>query len=368
MRLLFVLPGLHRYHRGAEVAFLSIANELSALGHNITLMGSGDVKAPTRYDYIRIPSLRRELFEHAPSFPVFRNECIYEELTFIPGLLYRYQPARYDATITCSFPFTNLFLRRPKLVGPRPRHIFITQNGDWPAFSGDSEYRLFSCDGLVCTNPDFYQRNKNTWPSVLIPNGVDVERFAPGHSRRADFGLPDGKLIILMVSALIESKRVELGVHAASLLPNAHLVVAGDGPLRERISQIAREKLSGRFTLLTVPASRMSDLYRSSDLLLHLSREEAFGNVYVEAMATGLPIVAPDTERVRWIVGHDEFLLTEEAPMAIAKAIELSQNSDRQAVRAARAQQFSWKTIGRSYEDFIKQIVSNEFRTADGST
>src|SRR3546814_5508392 len=63
--------------------------------------------------------------------------------------------------------------------------IFVTQNGDWPAYASNTEYRSFSCDGLVCTNPDYLERNSVRWNCALIPNGVDLARFSPGAAERA---------------------------------------------------------------------------------------------------------------------------------------------------------------------------------------
>ena len=99
----------------------------------------------------------------------------------------------------------------------------------------NSEYRLFGCEGLVCTNPDFYERNKSRWRCRMIPNGVDCDRFRPGPPQREELGLPRDGLIVLMVSALDPGKRVEIGIQAVSQIPDAHLVVAGDGPLRQVI-------------------------------------------------------------------------------------------------------------------------------------
>src|ERR1017187_479313 len=206
MRVLFALPGLHRYDRGAEVAFISIARELAKAGVTVTLIGSGRKRPATPYGFLHANSVTRGNFSNFPFMPVIRNEYAYEELTFIPGLLRQYRPADYDVTLTCSYPFTNWILRRPTLRGHPPPHVFVTQNGDWPAHAGNSEYRFFGCEGLVCTNPEFYERNEHRWRCRLIPNGVDCNRFSPGPSRRQQFGLPTDRLVVLMVSALIPSK------------------------------------------------------------------------------------------------------------------------------------------------------------------
>jgi glycosyltransferase involved in cell wall biosynthesis len=359
MRVLFALPGLHRYERGAEIAFISIARELAKAGDAVTLIGSGQKRDGEPYRFLHAGSLARENFESFPSIPALRNEYAYEELTFIPGLLRQYRPGQYDVTLTCSYPFTNWMLRRAVWLGARSPHVFITQNGDWPAYSNSREYRLFGCDGLVCTNPDFYERNKARWRSRMIPNGVDCTRFQPGFPQGQAFGIPTNRLVILMVSALIPSKRVEVGIKAVSQLADAHLVVAGDGPLRGTCDELAAHLLPGRFTRLSVPPDRMPALYQSADVFLHLSKEESFGNVFVEAMACGLPIVGHDSPRLRWIVGDDEFLLDTEDPAAVARHIALAQQvpASYRPVRAKKAARFSWSKIAESYREFLQEIV-----------
>jgi glycosyltransferase involved in cell wall biosynthesis len=362
MRILFALPGLHKYDRGAEIAFISIALELAKAGESVTLIGSGVPRSGAPYRFLRAPVIARELFESFPSLPILRNEYAYEELTFVPGLLRRYQPSDYDVTLTCSYPLTNWTLRRPVLGGRRPPHVFVTQNGDWPAQATNSEYRFFGCEGLVCTNPDFYERNKAQWRCCLIPNGVDTARFQLGAPQRPEFGLPAGRIVVLMVSALISSKRVEAGVEAVSRIPNAHLVVAGDGPLRQPVDARAAALLPDRFTRLSVAPERMPQLYRSADVFLHLSKEESFGNVFVEAMACGLPVVGHDSSRLRWIVGDDGFLVDTEDLAAVAKQIELAALADpvKQARRIARATTlFSWSKIGELYRAFLRDLISS---------
>jgi glycosyltransferase involved in cell wall biosynthesis len=369
VKILFALPGLHRYSRGAEVAFISIARELSKLGESVTLIGSGTPDKQAPYRFLRAKSIRRERFEGFPFLPLLRNECCYEELTFVPSLAWRYLPEDYDITVTCSYPFTNWVLRRPVLKGSRPLHVFVTENGDWPALakrSGNkSEYRFFGCDGLVCINPDYFERNKDAWNCRLIPNGVDCDRFRPGSGQRAEFGIPEDRFIVLMVSALIPSKRVEVGIEAVSRIPDAHLVVAGDGPLRTRIASVASAALPGRFTHVSVSPDRMPILYQSADAFLHCSREEAFGNVFGEALACGLPIVAHDMPRVRWIVGDEEFLVDTNDPAAIAASLERARRSEHDArlQRVAQARRLSWDTIAGEYRQFFSDVLSGYTRS-----
>lgn len=360
MRLLFALPGFHRFDRGAEVALLAVADHCARAGDAVTVMGSGGERPGVPYTFRHVPAVGRERFERLPSLPILRGDTAYEEASFAPGLLARFRPGDYDATVTCSYPFTNWILRRPVWRGKRPAHVFVTQNGDWPAINPTSEYRWFGCDGLVCTNPDFYERNKDRWRSALIPNGTDVARFSPGSGDRARFGLPADRPVVLMVSALIESKRVADGIRAVAAVPGAHLVVAGDGASRAEIDALAATLLPGRFTRLTASSADMPALYRSANVFLHLSLLESFGNVFVEAMACGLPIVGHDTPRLRWIVGDGEPLVDTRSGEAVTGAIAAALaeiGADDTAARHRRAERFGWDRIGAAYRDFIGGLL-----------
>jgi glycosyltransferase involved in cell wall biosynthesis len=360
MRVLIALPGLHRHNRGAEAAFIALASELARMGDIITLIGSGRSEATAEYRFLRARSVRRERFESFPFIPVLRHEFAYEELTFVPELLWQYRPNEYDITVTCSFPFTNWILRRP-VSGGRPPHVFVTHNGDWPAIANNAEYRYFHCDGLVCINPDFYERNKARWHCRLIPNGVDCERFRLGPAERQAFGLPSDRLIVLIVSALDASKNVLSGIEAVSMVPDAHLVIAGDGPLRDSIDAAASKLLPGRFTRLLVPTTRMPALYRSANVLLHLAKDEPFGIVFLEAMACGLPIVGRDSARLRWIVGDEEFLFANDRPETIAMQIQLASESPSlmREQRAKRSETFSWRKVSGLYRTFFQEIIES---------
>ncbi|MFC3594276.1 glycosyltransferase family 4 protein [Novosphingobium piscinae] len=353
LRLAFALPGFHRVDRGAEVALLSVAQELALLGHAVTVFGSGQPREGTAYRFHHVPAVPRERFERFPFFPPLRSDVSWEDLTFASALLRHYRPADFDAVLTCSFPFTQLALRRPAPGGARPRQIFVTQNGDWPARARNAEYRFFRCDGLVCINPDYFADNRDRWRCALIPNGADLQRFTPGPGDRARFGLPEDRPVVLMVSALIESKRVLDGIRAVAQLDRAHLVVAGDGPLRTEAENLAQQQLPGRFSRLSLSAADMPALYRSADALLHMSLAESFGNVFVEAMACGLPVVGHDSPRLRWIVGDTAFLCDTRDPAALGQQLAAAL-IERQRERPAEVARFAWSAIAGQYQDFLR--------------
>jgi len=243
--------------------------------------------------------------------------------------------------------------------GRRARHVFVTQNGDHPARRSNSEYKLFRCDGLVCTNPEFYESHKSTWHSALIPNGVDVSRFTPGPDARAELGLPREGRVVVMASALIPSKNVALAVQAVALLDGVTLAVAGDGPCRDEVDRLGRELLGPRYFRTTLTGDKMPGFYRSGNAFLHMSRQESFGNVYIEAMACGTPVVAHDYGTTRWILGNKATLLDTSDPQATAQALRRTLEGpppDRLALHDAVRERFSWPVITAEYARFFREL------------
>jgi glycosyltransferase involved in cell wall biosynthesis len=160
-----------------------------------------------------------------------------------------------------------------------------------------------------------------------------------------------------MVSALIPSKNVAEGIKGIAQVPGASLVVAGDGPIRDQICKLAAKLLPGRFLQITLPAAEMPALYRSANAFMHLSVDESFGNVFVEALATGLPIIAYDIPRTRWIIGDEGCFAatrtTEDLRGAIMRALE---RGGRESPNE-RASSFGWNTVSRKYAEFFRTLV-----------
>lgn len=361
VRILFALSGLHRVNRGAEIAFLAVAQELAKAGEDVTLIGSGPRLPGRPYRYLQVGAVPRERFERFPNFPALRGDTAWEDLTFAAGLMRAYRPKDFDVTVTCAYPFTNWALRRPVVGGRRPAHVFVTQNGDWPAYSDDAEYSFFGCEGLVCINPDYEARNRKRYRCALIPNGVDTDRFHPGPRDRQAFDLEPDVPVVLMVSAMIPSKNVASGIDAVSRIPDARLVVAGDGPLRDELRAQADRLMPGRYRQIQVSPERMPDLYRAADVFLHLSKDESFGNVYVEAMACGLPVVAYDLPRTRWIVSEAGILCPSEDRDELTRTISTGLTADpaRRKQSVARSGKFRWEEIARQYRTFFQEVVQS---------
>jgi glycosyltransferase involved in cell wall biosynthesis len=228
------------------------------------------------------------------------------------------------------------------------------------------EFKYFGCDGLVCTNPEYYETNRKQWPSVLIPNGVNPDRFRPGAGDRAALGLPAIVPLVLMVSALIPSKRVLEGIEAVARAPGMHLVVLGDGELREKAAALGKERLGERFSLRTAPYEQMAAFYRCADVFLHMSQVEPSANAYMEALATGLPIVTHDRPVTQWTLEDQGVLVDtgdfEAVAAGLRRAMALRTPAHVASRRALVERRFSWRAIGDQYAAFLRQVAKREPR------
>ncbi len=130
---------------------------------------------------------------------------------------------------------------------------------------------------------------------VHIYNGVDTQRFAPG-SQRLPHEIPDGALVVGMVARLDPIKDPMTLLQAFARLrvrhDNAYLVIVGNGPLREQIE--GHVEAAGLTDSVWMAGARddIPALLRGMDIFVLPSLNEGISNTILEAMATGLPVIA----------------------------------------------------------------------------
>jgi glycosyltransferase involved in cell wall biosynthesis len=134
--------------------------------------------------------------------------------------------------------------------------------------------------------------------STVIENTVGLEP-GDGVAARARFGVPADATVFLNVGSLSEQKNQQILVQALADVPDATLVIVGDGPLSDEIAAAAND-LGDRVRLIgRVPIEQMGDVYAMADAFVFPSRYEGRPLALLEAVTAGLPIVAtPIAENV----------------------------------------------------------------------
>lgn len=326
-------------------------------------------------EHVVVAAPSRDRFRHWPKLPAFRNFMAWEEFLFALHFRARhFRPSHFDVVVGCSYPWLPWSIRCSG-SGSRPKFVFVTQNGDWPVRAGHREYRFFACDGLVCVSPEHELRCRGRFPTVVIGNGVDVDRFRPPAPNGSDplpteieAQLPKPQTgtcagIVLVCAALTPEKRVDAALKAVANVPGAFLLVVGDGPLHSGMAALAAELLPGRHCFAgSVAGEFMPSVYRRADALLHMNAHEPFGIVYLEAAATALPIVAPDVPTARWILDDAAtYFADADRPADVGQAIRsilatpLGEAMGRKArLRAESA--WTWDTQADRYAEFLHSV------------
>jgi phosphatidylinositol alpha 1,6-mannosyltransferase len=187
------------------------------------------------------------------------------------------------------------------------------------------------------------------------PRGIDTQRFHPGKRSpawRARYGIGAEELVILHVSRLVREKRLDTLTAALNRITVPHKVlIVGEGPDRD----FAQTQLPHAVFTGFLDGDDLATAYASSDIFVFPSDSESFGNVTLEAMASGIPAVCADATGSRSLVvpGETGFLAPADDADGFARHITaLAQDAGlrRQMGQAARARSltFSWdETLAR---------------------
>jgi 1,2-diacylglycerol 3-alpha-glucosyltransferase len=140
----------------------------------------------------------------------------------------------------------------------------------------------------------------------IVPSGIDVARFGAGRldsALRARLGARPGDRLVLSVGRLAKEKNLELLLRALAATgdPALRLAIAGDGPMRCKLEELARTLGVGEQTkfLGAIPRGQLPDLYASADAFVMPSTTETQGLVLAEALAAGARVIAPDSAQSR---------------------------------------------------------------------
>ena len=139
----------------------------------------------------------------------------------------------------------------------------------------------------------------------LWRRGVDIERFDPAKRSgavRADWGVAADEIVVTFVSRLVREKRLDTLIEVADRLAAAgvrhRMVIVGDGPGRAALERRLPAPVFTGF----LEGEALARAYASSDVFLFPSDTESFGNVTLEAMASGLPAVCANATGSRSLV------------------------------------------------------------------
>jgi UDP-glucose:(heptosyl)LPS alpha-1,3-glucosyltransferase len=202
----------------------------------------------------------------------------------------------------------------------------------------------------------------------LVYNGVDLTRFEPDAlareraAARAELGLDAGAWCVLFFGSGFARKGLGPLVEALALLADrgARLVVAGKGDLKPYETLASRLGLRGRISWIGVRAD-VERLYSAADVVALPARYEPFGNVHLEALAAGRPVLSSARAGGAELIddGVNGWVAREVSATAIAEGLERLRSADRAALsRAARAsaEPYTYAAQAAAFEGLYRKV------------
>lgn len=196
----------------------------------------------------------------------------------------------------------------------------------------------------------------------LIGLGTDLSIFRPG-----PHDAPRSPLRVGYSGRLETYKGVDVLLRAMAHLPDAELSIAGEGPQRSHLVELAATLgIEQRVTFLGHLGADLPAFYRDLDVLAVPSLPtkswlEQFGRVVVEGMASGVPVVASRSGALPDVVGEAGVLVEPGDPKKLADGIGLLRDRDRwAALRAAgleHCRQYSWKAVAVQQRAFYDSVL-----------
>lgn len=190
-------------------------------------------------------------------------------------------------------------------------------------------------DHNVCVSrgvADFSVTQAKLRPSKLsvIPNGVDYELFASAKpTDLTSLGVPEGSPVCITVGRLERQKGIDVLLKAASRVlsnhPECHFLIAGEGPDRANLEALAKQLGLMNSVHFVGLREDVPNLLAASTVFVLPSRWEGMSNALLEAMATGLPVVATAVEGTTELVrpGETGLLVPAENSEELATAMTL---------------------------------------------
>ncbi len=378
MRLLLVCHEYPPYGGGASTALAALGAALSSLSHEVTILTTAsDADAGASCDaagtrIVRLGIGKRSTF--APS-PRELGRCYLALRRAIPQIMAQRRPELVVAFF--AFPAGRAALRACRRN--RTPLVVWLRGSDVPGFSDERWKWVGRLRGHILRpvwrHADLLLANGRTLaelalaydpsrPVTVVENGVDTETYRPPAR------LESLEPTLLYVGQLLPRKRCELFApilaELAHKVPQARLTIVGDGPSAPAMrAAFQAHGLSDRVHFAgALPRSEVARSYRNHCFLLHLSRAEGVSNVLLEALASGLCVVASpqacaaveDAAQICRIVDPPE-------PKRVAAEVaSLLREQRDQAVklrRAARhwAEQRSWPAVAKRFEQIVRPLA-----------
>lgn len=208
-------------------------------------------------------------------------------------------------------------------------------------------------------------RRHGIGPVVRWGRGVDLARFSPEHrsvSLRRTLA-PNGEVVVGYAGRLAREKRVHL-LRSVADLPGVRVVVVGDGPARRALSR----RLPDATFLGFLHGPALAQTVASFDVFVHTGREETFCQAIQEALASGVPVVAPASGGPLDLVRHGDngYLWADDDPAVLRQTV--ASLVDDQVLRETMRLRARASVLGRTWYSVGDELIGHYETVLGGRT
>jgi phosphatidylinositol alpha 1,6-mannosyltransferase len=322
MRIAIVAESFLPAINGVTNSVLRVIEHMTARGHEVTVIApSPGVTAYGKARIIRVPSFG------FPRYPELRighsRDFVREVLREIkPDVVHLGSPAVLGAASLSAaqeLGIPSVAIYQTDLAGFASRyHLGLAGRSIWRYIANIHRRADLTLAPSTAAVWDLRERGVNN--VVRWMRGVDLERFNPSFRdeelRRSI--APDGQLIVGFVGRLAREKQIER-LKGLCRMPHVKVVIVGDGPMKAKL----KKELKGAIFTGFKSGEELSKLYASFDVFVHTGQDETFCQAVQEALASGVPVVAPASGGPLDLVqhGHNGFLWTEASRYSLVGAV-----------------------------------------------
>ncbi len=361
MRVAFIHPFLYRYLRGIERYTFSLSNALARAGievHLLTWRWSRPVQMIGDLD----PSVHVSLLPAARYYaaqaivPTYTWRLLRERFDFVWVFFAGYGEAE-ALTLLRRQPFGAVF-HFPQVAAP-VRYREFRRYG-----LIDRARQIVSVSQVVADSV----RDQFGLESTVIHHGVDTQQFVPDQGARARvrriLGMNIAAPLLVTAAALEERKGVQHMLRALPAIrqarPDLLYVVLGDGPYRSALEHLADELGVADCVRFLGATDTIAPFYQAADLLVILSRGEASSLVALEALASGIPVVAADERPFDELIDcrYGQRVIASNAQQVAATIIELLHDPARLRTMGEQGRlhilaNFRWEQVAQDYIELL---------------
>ena len=347
---------------GAQLNTLRLAKELTRIGYPIMVTGYGSLSS-IRLHLVRF-NIGRDLRVYPippPGNSLFgKMTARWPNICFVLPCFIKlwrirkhfdivHAPLLMESGLVCAL--ASMFLQKPSIVKIGSAGRYGDVQRALRAAGSFARRKLFvRISRFVCLTEEIENELSQALkvPSsrlTRIPNGIDLQGFLPAapelkSQTRKNLGLDPDEKIILFVGRLEHKKRVDFLLKAwervqAAGKRHARLLIVGDGSLRSELETLRDKIENGTAVSFYGETKDIAAIMQAADIFVLPSVSEGLANVFLESMASALPVIATNTNGNTEILTHmkNALLFREEDIQDLADAIRFLLTNEEVAVR-----------------------------------